>query len=162
MLDINLSFLWVAVNLLVLYLFLRKFLFQRVGNFMDQRSKKIEDDIESAAKMRELTETERKSIAGELAKAREESQQLLEEARELAARQGEEIVGEARREAARLLGRAREQAEQEREQIYAQLRREIASISVMAAGKVLAENLDSERNRALVDEFLRKQSEGAA
>ena len=48
MLTLNLNLLWTVVNVLVLFLLLRKFLFKPIQNVLDQRQKMIEADIAAA------------------------------------------------------------------------------------------------------------------
>ena len=48
MLKLDLNLLWTVVDVLILYVLLRKFLFKPIQNVLNQRQKKIEDDIAAA------------------------------------------------------------------------------------------------------------------
>ena len=49
MISLDISLVWVIINLLVLYLLLKKFLFKPVCKMMDERSAKIQSDLDGAA-----------------------------------------------------------------------------------------------------------------
>ncbi|MDR1193501.1 MAG: F0F1 ATP synthase subunit B [Peptococcaceae bacterium] len=160
MLDIDFTFLFTGLNLIVLYLFLRKFLFRRVGDYMENRSRLIAEDIQKGAELKAEGEDFRARQEEALTAAAAECQSMLRTSREEAARRGDEIVAEAKKEATRLVTRAREEAQRERERLLADLRLEVASLALAAATKVVEENMDNERNRRLIEEFLDR--EGAA
>jgi F-type H+-transporting ATPase subunit b len=48
MLKLDLNLLWTVVDVLILYVLLRKFLFKPIQNVLDQRQKMIEADIAAA------------------------------------------------------------------------------------------------------------------
>ena len=48
MLTLNLNILWTVVNILVLFVLLRKFLYRPVMNVIEQRQKQIDDAIADA------------------------------------------------------------------------------------------------------------------
>ena len=48
MLKLDLNLLWTVVDVLILYVLLRKFLFKPIQNVLDQRQKTIEADIAAA------------------------------------------------------------------------------------------------------------------
>lgn len=50
MLTLNLNILWTVVNILVLFVLLRKFLYRPVMNVIEQRQKQIDDAIARPAR----------------------------------------------------------------------------------------------------------------
>ena len=62
MLKLDLNLLWTVVDVLILYVLLRKFLFKPIQNVLDQRQKTIEADIAAA-------QTSKTEAAGEAAAA---------------------------------------------------------------------------------------------
>jgi F-type H+-transporting ATPase subunit b len=53
-----------------------------------------------------------------------------------------------------MLERAKREIETEKERAIAQLRREAVDLAIAGASKVIEENLDSKKNRQLVESFL--------
>ncbi|MCD7890296.1 MAG: ATP synthase F0 subunit B [Ruminococcus sp.] len=57
MLDIDIwNFIWAIVNIAILFVVLRIFLFKPINKIMDERTKFIQNDIDSAQKSREEAE----------------------------------------------------------------------------------------------------------
>ncbi len=160
MLNIDFTFLFAAVNLLILYFFLRKFLFGRVTQFMDNRAEAIQNDIEKA----KADKAEGAQYAAEqkrlMQEATDQRNQFVEAARQKANAFYDETVEGAKAQAARIIAKADADIEREREKMVAELKDEVASLALAAASKVMQANMDTETNRSLVDEFLKE--EGAA
>ncbi len=51
MLTLNLNLLWTVVNVLVLFLLLRKFLYRPVMNIIAERQKQVDDALAAAARL---------------------------------------------------------------------------------------------------------------
>lgn len=160
MLNVDLTFVWMALNLLILFLFLRKFLFGRVTKFMDDRTAKIEADMEQGAKDKAEGEAYRQEHESLLKNAETERSRILEAARQKSALQYDEAVTGARAEAARLVAAASDSAQREKEKAMQGMRDEVASLALAAASKVMAANMDTEKNRALVDSMLDDMADG--
>ena len=160
MFNIDFTFLFTAINLLILYLVVRKLLFKKLGAFMSERSGAIADDIEKAAALK--TEGENFQIEQQelLAASYDERKKILEEARQQAAKEYEAVVKKAKADAERIVAEAREETERERDRLKKDLKREIAALVIAASSKVIKANMDNDKNRALVDQFL--MDEGAA
>ncbi|MDR1438507.1 MAG: F0F1 ATP synthase subunit B [Clostridiales bacterium] len=158
MLNIDLSFVWVAANLLILYLLLRKFLFGRVGDFIDKRTAAIEADIESGKALREEGEAYKKQQESMLGAAREDCAAMLDEARGSAQRERDAILADARRQAAAMLEKARGEAAREQDRAYGEIKAQAAALAILAASKVIEANMDTAQNRALVEQFIDRRA----
>lgn len=157
MLNIDFTFLWTAVNLIVLYLVLRKVLFKRVGDFMEQRSADITADIEKGEALKAEGEAFHKEQAAMLESAVDERKLMVQEARQKATKEYDSILADAKKEAARILANAHEEAEREHAMMLAQMKDEVVSLALAAASKIIEANMDTERNRVLVEDFLEKE-----
>ena len=88
-LNLNAEILWVFLNLAILLLLMKKFLFGPVTRMLDERSKEISDNIQGAqARMEEANQTKAEYEAHLLA-AKKEAQAILDQARKQAQAQGE-------------------------------------------------------------------------
>jgi F-type H+-transporting ATPase subunit b len=154
MFNIDFTFLWTLVNLLILFLFLKKFLFGRVGAFLEKRAAGISAEREAAAKDREDAKQLRLQFEEKLAKTDDEAAAILRKAREDAVAVREAILAEAKAEAETVVanGRARTAAEQQAALLV--FRAEAAALIVQASGKLLKRNLDSEDNRRFAASLL--------
>ena len=91
----------------------------------------------------------------QLSKAREEAQNLREEARVQGAAIIEDLRAKAQDEAARITATAHASIEAERQQAIASLRNEVGTLAVELASKIVGEALDDQaRQSRVVDRFL--------
>ncbi|HHU76780.1 MAG TPA: F0F1 ATP synthase subunit B [Firmicutes bacterium] len=160
MFDFGPSFLWVIVNLLVLYFILKIILFKPVTEFMENRSISIEKDLENASKSKAEAEQLRQERMQKLLSLEDETEQILREAHLKAQKEYEEIINAAYERAESLMAKAEENIAAQREEMYKNLRNEIVSLALSSASKVIEANMDNKANRALVDKFIKE--EGAA
>lgn len=154
------TFLWVIVNLIILYFILRKLLFKPVTEFMENRSFSIKSDLESAAQSKAEAEQLKQKRMQKLLSAGDESEQILIKARQRAQKEYEDIINAAYKEAENIIAKAEKSIAEEREEMLKEIRKEIIDLALIAASKVIETNMDTEMNRALVDKFI--EEEGAA
>lgn len=93
---------------------------------------------------RRLTETE--------AAAREQIQAQVKEAQALRSR----LESEAASRAEDMKRRASEEIESDRRRVMTELRIEVVNLTLGATEKLLGENMDTDKNRRLVEEFIEK------
>ncbi len=146
--------LMVALNLIILYTVLRKLLFKRVTEFMENRTKSIKDSLENADKVKAEADELRLQYENQLKSARDKGDKIIEEARVKAEKESDRIIAAARQESESILAKAMEQIEQERTQMLKEIRGQVAGLALAAASKVIEANMDTEANRALVDRFI--------
>ena len=142
------------INLIVLYVVLRKVLFQPVMNFMNNRTKTIEDSIADAEKQKAEATEMKASYEEQLKAAKVESKRIIDAAVMKAETQQANILAEAQLQAEELLTKTRKEIELEREQMLKDVRNELAGLAFAAASKILEANMDTESNRQIVDKFL--------
>ena len=156
MLDFSVTFLITIVNVTFLYLVLRKVLFGRVTQFMEERSNKIQRDIDLAKMQNERARALEAEYAEKLKTAREDGQRIMQIAREKAEQERAAIIAEAKAEAAKIIKETRDELEAERRDVGRKLLKDTADLTILAATAVLEENMDADKNRKLVEKFLDK------
>lgn len=156
MLDFSVTFLITIVNVTFLYLVLRKILFGRVTQFMEERSNKIQRDIDLAKMQNERAQALEAEYAEKLKASREDGQRIMQIAREKAEQERAAIIAEAKAEAAKIIKETRDELEAERRDVGRKLLKDTADLTILAATAVLEENMDADKNRKLVEKFLDK------
>ena len=146
--------IWTIITFLVVLFVLKKFAWPQLLAALDEREKRISDAIAAAEQARQEAEEVLREHRQKLAAADEEARQVVAEAREAGANVRQTIVSQAREEAERMLDQARTSIESEKRAAIAELRRETANLAVQAAGALIDANLDDEKNRGLVDDFI--------
>ena len=146
--------IWTIITFLVVLIVLKKFAWPQLLVALDEREKRISDAIAAAEQASQEAEEVLREHQQKLAAADEEARKIVAEAREAGANVRQTIVSQAREEAERMLDQARTSIESEKRAAIAELRRETAHLAVQAAGALIDANLDDEKNRGLVDDFI--------
>ncbi len=153
--QINLFWVIVsALNFLVFLVIVWTFAFKPVSKMLADRKDRIEQglkDAEQARNDRESAEAER--IAA-LAEARREANDILVRAQKVSQETRDADIAATREELERMRVRAAADIESEKQRAIGELRSEVADLALLAAGRVVGESLDGERQRRLVQEFL--------
>lgn len=158
MLDINIwNFIWSAVNLILLFILLKIFLFKPIGKIMDERTRAIQDDIDAAKKSKDEAEALKQEYAENISQAKEKAQEIIMKAHEDAESEKNAIIRKSQEEADQLIADAGVTIENERKRVLAQAQTQIADLAIEAASKIIGENLDDDKNRRLVDKFLSEE-----
>ncbi len=142
------------VNLLLLTLILKRFLFKPVKKIVDARRAAIDDDYAKAKTAREEAEESRLNYEAAMAAAHQTSDQIIADATRMAEYRSNEIVAEAREKASDIRRQAEADAVLERKKAEDEMKREIADVSTRLTGKLLQREITEEDHRALIDSFL--------
>ncbi len=152
---------WTVFNVLLLFVLLRIFLFKRVNKILDERTASIQKEIDDAEKAKTEAEELKAQYTASVGEAKEEAAKILRNAHEEAESERAAIIRRSHEEAEDIVNAAGETIENERRRVIRQARSEIADLAIEAASKVVGANLDDEKNRRLVDEFLSEEEGGA-
>ncbi|MDE5556657.1 MAG: F0F1 ATP synthase subunit B [Ruminococcus sp.] len=160
MLDVNIwNFIWSAVNIIILFILLRIFLFKPITKIMNERTRIIQDNLDKAEKSRQEAEELKQQYAESISNAKEEAQNIIMKAHDEAEAEKSAILKKSQEEASEIISDAGKTIENERRRIIQQAQTQIADLAIEAASKIIGENVDDEKNRRLVDEFLSAEEE---
>lgn len=144
----------VALNLIILYVVLRKLLFKRVTQFMEDRTRSIKDSLDNAEKVNAEAGELKLKYENQLNTAKDKGQKMIEEARIKAEKESDSIIAAAKQEYDNIISKAMGEIARERDQMLKDIRNQVAGLALAAASKVIEANMDTESNRALVDRFI--------
>ena len=157
MLDLDLwTVLWTGINLVVLYLLMRHFLFQPVTNLMEQRTKAIEEGIAQAQKAKQAAQTLQEQSEAQLAQVRGQADQIVAQAKQQGQREYDQIIASAQADAQAIRADAQQQVEAERRQMLQDAQQQVAALALLAAAKVSVHAMDQAGDQELVEDFLRE------
>ena len=146
-------FAW--VNLLILYIFLKKLLFKPVKNMIDSRQKEIDTMYSDAEGAKTEAEAMRVEYEEKLEKANEESEEILKKAVRRAQLREEDILHEANEKAQRVLERAEEQVELEKRRAINEVKNEVSEMAIGIAAAVIERDVKEDEHSAMIDEFIK-------
>lgn len=130
--------------------------FRRIGGVLEERRSRIEQglrDADAARQERERAANERLEV---LAAARQEANDVLGRAQKQADESRERDMAETRAELERLRERAAADIVAEKQRALTEVREQVAELALLAAGRVVGETMNSQRERRLVEDFLQQ------
>lgn len=154
--DIQTFYSWVIqlINTGVLVFLLSYILYQPILNFLNNRTKRIQDSITNAEEllanakeMQSLYEEKLKGIDAERIS-------ILEVANKRAKEMENDIITSAREEAATIKARAMSDIELEKEKAFNDMKSQIIDISAIIAEKYVSDNIDESMQNKLLDDVI--------
>lgn len=149
------------INLLLLFLLLKHFLFKPVQNILNARQAAIDKSYADADSALNKAEELRDEYEKRIADAKAEATDIVKSATRKAQANGEEIIRDAQAQAAHLLEKADVQIEQEKKKAMNELKDEISGIAVDIASKVVEREIDEKDHEALISEFIKGVGEAS-
>jgi F-type H+-transporting ATPase subunit b len=143
-----------AANFVVFLVLLYVFALKPVARMLEDRRSRIEQGLKDAEQARTDRENAEAERVASLAEARKEANDILSRAQKVAQESRETDIAATKQELERLRERAAEEIEAEKQRAITELRGEVADLALAAAGRVVGESMNDERQRRLVGEFL--------
>ena len=154
MLSLDWDIVWTIVNLLILFLLLKHFLFKPITKMMESRTAEIENNLKDAEdqkqKAAELTAQYEEKLQG----AHAEAAQIVSEAKQRGQKEYDAILKSAAQDAQKEQERSRADLEREREEMLRGVQENVTELVLLTASKLSQKELDEESDRKLVDSFL--------
>jgi F-type H+-transporting ATPase subunit b len=151
--------IWGSVAFVLFLLVLwRAGVWRRLGQAMDERTRRIRSDLERADQARREAEELLERYRRQLDEARDEARRILDEARQTGEQIRKDLHARAQEEANRMIEGARREIAAERDRAARELRREMGVLAVQVAGRVVGRELDPEGHRRLIDDYIEELS----
>lgn len=154
MLNIDLNVVYNIINIIVLFLLLKKFLFKPVTEIMEKRQKMIEASMKEAEDSKTQAGELKLQYENALKEAKEEAVSIVKDAKIKAEAEYERKMNDAANDARTVVENAEKAISLEKEKAVRSARSELASLALAAASKVVEKETDDESNRKLLDDFL--------
>ena len=151
--DYGVLALTVCKFLLLVYL-LKKFAWNRIIGALESREQQIAQDKLQAQQAREAAEKIKSELDEKLAQIADEAAKKMAEAVKMGETQKEQLLAAAKEQSERLAEQAKAQIEAEKNKALSDVRGEIARVSVLAASKVIEQQLNEDAAKAVVDRVL--------
>lgn len=159
--GLTVNLFWVIVagaNFAIFFLLAWKIVIEPLGERLQQRRERIEQglkDADAARRDRESAADQRQAVLNE---ARREASEIVQRAQKVADETRDKGVADTQVEIDRMRERAVAEIDAERKRALADVRNQVAELALAAAGKVVGETMNDEREKRLVDEFLTQVS----
>lgn len=148
------------INLVLLFLILKKFLFKPVKKVLDQRQKELDDRYASAENAEMQAQKSRTNWEEKLSQADAQANAILQTATDNAKYRGDKLIAEAKEQADSIIRIAQREAELERQKATDGMKREIVEVSGALTEKMLQREINTEDHRTLIDSFIEEIGDG--
>ncbi len=159
MLNLDINVVFEIINIIVLFLLMKKFLFGPVNAIMEKRERLIRQSVEEAEITRNKANELKAEYESRLEDAKSEAASIIKDAKSRGEKEYESRLADAAKEAQKLIKDAEVSAAAEKEKALRGARSEIASLALAAAAKVAQKNTGSAEDKKLIDDFLTEAGE---
>ncbi len=138
MLNLNpWSIFWTVVNVLVLFLALKKFLIKPVMNVIQKREEMIRQQFDSARKNQDEAEQAKIEYEKKLSVARTHAEEIIVSAKQRAEEEHNQLIWQAQEEAKRMITKAKADIQNEQEKAQHEAQAKIAELAIVVARKIM-------------------------
>jgi len=157
MLEINPGLIvWTIITFLAVLVILRALAWKPLLGALSAREEKIRGSLLHAEEVQRKSEELLEQNRRQLAQAEEQAQRIMKEGREMGEKLKAEILEKANTASRHVLDEAKEEILREKEAALKELRVEVGDLAIRAAGKILDANLDTPKQRELVDAAIKQ------
>jgi len=144
------------VNFGILFLVLKHFFFDKIGNFINQRRQEIENQYSQLEKEKSETEARKRESEENLNKSIKEGRDILESYKQKAEKVYSQIIEDAKEEQKLIIERTKKELKIEQEKANSEIKKQVVDLSVVLTAKVLEKTLNESEHRKLIEEFIDK------
>lgn len=148
--------IWTIIMFFLTLLILKKWVFGPVGEAIEKRRTKIEQDLTEAERSRDEATKLLEDYKVQLDEARREADELRERGRREGERERTTIVTAAEGQRERMLADAKDLMDAQSKSALSSVRGDVASLALAAAEKVTRKSLSDDDHRRLVEDALKE------
>ena len=158
--NIPVDILLNILNIVLLFLIVRKLAYKPIRQFMDARTARVNAAAEEAQKKADAADEARAQYAEKLRDGDAECAALREDARRQAQSDAEKIVADARAEAEEILAEARAEAKREHDETLGSMRSEVVDLAFGISEKLLAHSVRDADTERMADRLFDGMTDG--
>ena len=159
-LDIISINIWQVVislaNLVILFLILKKFLFEPVKKIKAQRENEIETQYKKAEKARKEADDLKAGWEDKITTADQKADEIISEAVERANERNEIMLYESREKADQIIRKAKADIERDRREARETIKKEIVDVSQVISEQIIGREINMDDHRDLIDDAIDK------
>lgn len=156
MITLNSTLIAQILNFVILVAILYAVAYKPVMRILAERTKRIQDSLDKADADQLEAEQTLADYKKQLAGARTKAQEIVDSAERRAAAEREQSIAQTKAEIEKMKADAQAEIARDRARAVAELKNEVVALSLAAAGKIVAKNIDTKDNEAIIAEFTSK------
>ncbi len=143
-----------VIAFLVLFWVLNKFLFSRIGNYLQTRSDEIKKKFDEMEQSKKDFDRLKEEYNNRQSQIEREVQAKVQEAVKEGIKLKNDIVAQAQSQAQKEIERAREEIHVEKEKAIIEIREKVVDLTLQATQKLVMKTMDEPTHGALVRKYL--------
>ena len=149
------TFIATILNLFIQIYLIKRFLFKPVNEMLEKRKNLADQEIRDARNARSKADSMKEEYESNMANARAQAAQIVQDAQKEAQARADELVREAQQQVSGIKARAESDIAQEKKKAINEAKDEIGGLAMDIAGKVVGKEIHEEDHRRLIDEFIK-------
>ena len=149
------------LNLLLLMVLFKKYLFKPVTEILEKRQAEIEGHYQEAQQAETDAKAMKADYESKMAGARQEADRVIKTATESANAMSASIVEDARTQADQLKRRAQAEIDLERRRAFDEVKGELSGIALDIASQVIEREVNEKDHEAFINEFIKNVGEAS-
>ena len=150
------SFTWTLLmqvtTLLILFLVLRKFFFEKVHKFVEKRQDDVKATYDKAEEITREANRKLEDYEKKIDQIEAEARDIIKDAKLKADNQAKIIVDEAGAKASELLAQTEKEIERQKNKAIFEMKNEIAGLAISIAEKIIERNVETTKDQELLIE----------
>ncbi|MEY8338660.1 F0F1 ATP synthase subunit B [Lachnospiraceae bacterium 62-35] len=155
------TFIAQICNLFIQIYLIKRFLFKPVNAMLEKRKAMADSQLEDARKAKEEAEVMKADYEQNMAQAKTEAAEILQNAQKNATLRSDAIINEAQAQAANIKAKAEADIIQEKKKAVNDIKNEIGGIAMDIAGKVIEREISEDDHKKLIDDFIKNVGEAS-
>jgi F-type H+-transporting ATPase subunit b len=159
--PLGLNFKLVGIQLfgfIILFFLLKKFLWGRILDMLQQRGDEIRKAYEENEKMRDTANELKAEYEKRLQDAKKEAESIVQQSVEKAEKAGQEVIEKTRQEANIIKEKGLAEIEQEKSRVLSEIRTDVVELSMEIAKEIIEKTVDQKVAEELTDNAIKKIS----
>lgn len=149
----TLIFTW--VNLFILFLLMKHFLFGRIQNVLKQREDEISKIYSDADLSKRDAENLKTEYENRIKSAKDEADEIIKKATQNASMRSDAILKDAKNEAQNILNRAQSQIETQKKKAVYEIKTDITSLAVAIAKKIVKKDISKSDHEKMINDIIK-------
>lgn len=152
--NLNATLIGQLIAFALFVAFCMKYVWPPLIKAIETRQANIADALASAEKAKQEQADTKALVEQEIAKAREEAQQIIDLATKRRNEILESVTAEAEAEKAKIIEQGYAEVENERRRVQEELRQKVAALAVAGAEKIVGRSVDAAANNDIIDKLV--------
>ena len=144
------------LNLLLLFLILKRFLYAPVKSVVKDRQEMLKRQFDEAENVVSKAKINEEYWNGKIKNAQQEANSIIKNAMDNANQNSEKIISDAKKKARDIVTQAEINAKIERKKAENSIKKEIADASTILAEKIISREINEYEQKNLIDNFIKE------